>query len=140
MSEQHATKEDFLFGFQRRYKEVPGVPFATGPRTVLIGNQSENERQKYEAWIRDREGKIREDRRRTCRYKFVVDCVYSGTLASPGPRMFSDADLPALMKADLDYGITDKLFDEIIAWLGLNGADLEEISKNLPSVPVGASQ
>lgn len=135
-----ATKADFLSGFQRRYKLVEKVPFPGGLKDVLIGNQSENERQKYEAWIRDKNGSIREDRRRNCRYKFIVDCVYSGTLDEPGPRIFTDAEIPALVKADLDYGITDKLFDEIIAWLGLNGADLEEVAKNLPSVPVAVSQ
>lgn len=118
----YATREAFLGGFKRRFKTVD-VPLLG---KVKIGSQSEKERQAFEAWIRDKKGQIREDRRKISRIKYIVDCVYTVDEV----RMFSDADIPALLEVDLDYVVTDRLFDEIINWIGLTGADLEELAKN----------
>lgn len=127
----YATRDAFLSPFQRRFKDVE-VPLLG---KVKIGSQSEKERQAFESWIRNKKGDLIEERRKMSRLKYIVDCVYH----PDGSRMFTDADIPALQAADLDYAITDKLFDEIAAHIGLTGADLEELAKNSPSAPPAAS-
>lgn len=121
----YASRDAFLAGFKRRYKDAT-VPFLG---KVLIGNQSEKERQDFELWLKDKRGDVRGDRRKIIRVKYIVDCVYTGTLEQPGPRMFSNGDIQTLVDADLDFASTNKLVSNILDHMGL-GDDVEELAKN----------
>lgn len=117
----------FTGGFKRRYMEVK-VPLLGGK--VLIGSVSESERQAFETWLRDKKGQIRGDRSKIVRVKYLVDNVYTGTLAAPGARMFGNTDVQALVDEDLDFAITHVLVDKITDFIGLGNSDVEDLAKN----------
>lgn len=121
----YVGRDGFLSGFKRRYKDV-SVPFLG---KVLLGSLSERERQEFETWLKDKRGEVRGDRRKIIRMKYIVDCVFTGTLEAPGPRMFSNGDIQSLVDADLDFAITNRLVSDILDHVGL-GDDVEELAKN----------
>lgn len=125
----YVGRDAFFGGFERRFKDVVcprvGVPAFDG-KTLQIGNTSEGEQQARERWLRDRKGELKEDRLRTIRLKYIVDCCYNGN----GVKLFSDADIPLLIEKDMDGAITRFLADEITTHCGYTKDDLEELAKN----------
>lgn len=120
---EYATKEAFLSGFKRRFKEVD-VP---GLGKVKIGNQSERERQRFERKWLDAKGNVVKSKADNIRLYYVVDCVW---LPDESRRMFDESDVEALALADIDGGVTRLLMEEIRQHCDLDGKELEDATKN----------
>lgn len=119
----HATKDAFLSGFNRRFKDVD-IP---GFGLVTIGNQSEGERQRFERKWLNSKGDVVQSKADRIRLYYIIDCVWNPDRQT---RMFSDADMQALVDADIDGAVTRRLMSEIRAHCDLDAAEVEELAKN----------
>lgn len=119
----YATKEAFLSGFKRRFREVE-IP---GLGKVKIGNQSERERQRFERKWLNTKGDVVQAKADRIRLYYVLDCVW---LPDESARMFSDDDMQSLIDADLDGAVTRRLMKEIREHCDLDVEELEDAAKN----------
>lgn len=120
MTTEFVTREAILTPLKRRFHEVD-IP---GWGTFRVRSLNELERSRFEASIRDKQGRVVNSKLVDLKCRLIVLCVVD----EHGDPLLTDADTAALRQQDSKY--TNLLVEEIQKHCGISDADLEELEKN----------
>jgi len=116
----YATRDQILSAPKRRFAEVDIPDWGK----FRVRSLTELERSKFEASIRDKQGKVSNAKLLDLKCRLIVLCVVDEN----GDTLLTNADIDALREQDSCR--TNQLVDAIQKHCGFSDNDLEELEKN----------
>lgn len=117
---EFVTRDAILAPLKRRFQEVE----VAGWGKFRLRSLNELERSKFEASIRDKQGRVVNNKLVDLKCRLIVLCVVDEN----GDPLLTDADINALRQQDSKY--TNTLVEAIQKHCGISDADMEELEKN----------
>lgn len=117
---EFCTREQMLSAPKRRFTEVDIADWGK----FRIRSLTELERSKFEASIRDKQGRVSNNKLLDLKCRLIVLCVVDAN----GDTILTNADIDALREQD-SYR-TNALVDAIQKHCGFSDSDIEDLEKN----------